>query len=285
MLPGWSGTAVPLTAVARLKARTTSGPASHPPASRLQHSPTLIAEPPARRAPPSPAVPAAAPPLRAAPPPPRAHSASSDSLLTAGSRAARARANRPLPRPSRRLARNASAAAAGCGRGCSSAAGCCCGGGGEEPPSALLQQLAAISASSDALLGDMRKTFKSRFDRSGLLLELSTRYLLVGTCDSRFSGTARFDGDEVVYAFEHPTHRHVEMHMRYADMAGVRASPAAAGRGPELRFRIVNQLSYFTREYDPANEAHDLRIGFAAEADLDRFREDVLPHVLRLARS
>ena len=58
----------------------------------------------------------------------------------------------------------------------------------------------------------------------------------------------------------------------------------SAGRGPELRFRIVNELAYFTREYDPANEAHDLRIGFASDADLARFRNEVLPGVLRQAR-
>ena len=82
----------------------------------------------------------------------------------------------------------------------------------------LSEQLAACSASSDTIIADMKKTFKSRFDREGLLLEVPTRYLHVGRCESQFGGIARFFGHEVVYAFEHPHHRHVEMHMRYADM-------------------------------------------------------------------
>ena len=133
----------------------------------------------------------------------------------------------------------------------------------------------------------MKKTFKSRFDREGLLLEVPTRYLHVGRCESQFGGIARFFGHEVVYAFEHPHHRHVEMHMRYADMAQPSTAPMGRGVGrgrgrgaPEFRFRIVNELAYFTREYDPANEAHDLRIGFLSAEDATAFREQVLPTVL-----
>ena len=165
----------------------------------------------------------------------------------------------------------------------------------EEPPSALRLALQSSFTSSDALIRDMRATFKSRFDKSEQLLQLSTRYLLVGSCGSRCAGCAKFLPTKVIYAFEHPTHRQVEMHMAYKDMAGVRLQPAtapAAGRGGsagagrllELRFRIDHQLSYFTREYDPANEAHDLRIGFLSEADAGAFRERVLEHVLKSCR-
>ena len=177
-----------------------------------------------------------------------------------------------------------------------------------EPPSALLQQLAKCSASSDALIQSMRKTITSRFDRSEVLLRLNTRYLLVGTCDSRFVGVAHFLPSKVVYAFEHPLHRQVEMHMAYADMLGVRLQPpssggaraAAAGNAIggtsgggssnraadlELRFRIGRELSYFTREYDCTNAAHELRIGFSSAGDLDQFRKLVLPNVLMLAQA
>ena len=145
----------------------------------------------------------------------------------------------------------------------------------------MLQQLARLSASSDALISDMRKTFKSRVAQSDLLLRLSTRYLLVGRCDSRFAGVAKFLPTKVVYAFEHPTHRHVEMHMAYKDMRGVRVQPATvpAAEG-ELRFRIDGPLAYFTREYDPTDETHDLRIGFERGADVARFRSEVLEHLL-----
>ncbi len=123
----------------------------------------------------------------------------------------------------------------------------------------------------------MRKTFKSRFDRSDVVLQVPTRYLQVGTCGNRFSGVARFEPSEVIYCFDHPQHRQVEMHMRYKDMEGVSAD------GPELRFRVVNVLSYFTPEYDPSNSAHDLRIGFEKESDLYAFREKVLPLMLQVS--
>ena len=170
----------------------------------------------------------------------------------------------------------------------------------DEPPSALLQQLAKLSASSDSLIRDMRKTINSRFDRTEVVLQLNTRYLLVGKCDSRFAGIAHFLPTKVVYAFEHPLHRHVEMHMAYADMLGVRLQPPsvgaaggarvaagvtiASGAAPlELRFRIGAPLNYFSREYDCNDQAHDLRIGFANAADLDRFKQLALPHLERLS--
>ena len=142
----------------------------------------------------------------------------------------------------------------------------------------------------------MKASFKSRVDQSDVLLQLSTRYLLVGTCGSRCAGVAKFLPHKVLYSFEHPTHRQVEMHMSYKDMIGVRMQPATApvaGRGSsakggrlfELRFRIGKQLAYFTREYDAANEQHDLRIGFLSEADATAFREQVLPSVLQTCRS
>ena len=75
---------------------------------------------------------------------------------------------------------------------------------------------------------------------------------------------------------------------------GVRTQPASApsvGRGGsagrarvELRFRIDHPLSYFTREYDPSNPQHDLRIGFASEADATAFRERVLDAMLELSQ-
>jgi hypothetical protein len=176
----------------------------------------------------------------------------------------------------------------------------------ESPPSALLQQLARCSASSDTLIRDMRK-IQTRFDRSEVVLKLSTRYLLVGTCDSRFAGLAHFLPTKVVYAFEHPQHRHVEMHMRYEDMLGVRLQPASTGGANgsgassgrattagvtigggsaaqlEFRFRIGAPLAYFSREYDHNNTTHDLRIGFLSAADLRQFEQLVLPHVHALA--
>ena len=142
----------------------------------------------------------------------------------------------------------------------------------------------------------MKATFKSRVDKADLLLQLNTRYLFVGTCDSHCSGLAKFLPDKVIYAFEHPTHRVVEMHMAYKDMVGVRMQPASAppfsrsgrrsgGGQLELRFRIGGPLSYFTREYDPANPSHDLRIGFLQEEDAVSFRERVLPSVLERCRA
>ena len=154
----------------------------------------------------------------------------------------------------------------------------------------LSEQLAACSASSDTIIADMKKTFKSRFDREGLLLEVPTRYLHVGRCESQFGGIARFFSHEVVYAFEHPHHRHVEMHMRYADMAQPSTAPMGRGVGrgrgrgaPEFRFRIVNELAYFTREYDPTNPAHRLAIGFTTSADLRRVEAEVYPCVVAAA--
>ena len=155
----------------------------------------------------------------------------------------------------------------------------------EGPPSALLQQLAKCSASTDALISSMR-SIQTRFDRAEVVLQLSTRYLLVGKCDSRFAGIAHFLPTKVVYAFEHPIHRNVEMHMAYADMAGVRLQPASSkGSGAQLefRFRISNALAYFTRDYDHHNEAHDLRIGFGSAADLRQFEQLALPHIQGLA--
>ena len=149
----------------------------------------------------------------------------------------------------------------------------------EEPPSALRQQLARSIASSDKLMDEMRQMSK-RVDPAELLLQVPTRYLLVGTCDSRFAGVAKFLPTKIVYAFEHPEHRKVEMHMAYEHMRGVLPRLGGGGGAPgELRFRIVNPLAYFSREYDHTNEAHDLRIGFESVADFRRFEAKVLPHV------
>ena len=72
----------------------------------------------------------------------------------------------------------------------------------------------------------------------------------------------------------------------------LRLRTAAAGRGvgrgrgrgaPEFRFRIVNELAYFTREYDPTNPAHRLAIGFTTSADLRRFEAEVYPCVVAAA--
>ena len=145
---------------------------------------------------------------------------------------------------------------------------------------------------SDALINDMKATFNARFDKSEQQLFLWTRYLLVGKCGSRLAGRAKFLSAKVIYSFEHPIHRQVEMHMAYKDMVGVRLQPSTApavGRGGsaghgrllELRFRIDHQLSYFTRDYDPADATHDLRVGFLSVADATAFRERVYPSVLQ----
>ncbi|KAL1510561.1 hypothetical protein AB1Y20_006862 [Prymnesium parvum] len=152
-------------------------------------------------------------------------------------------------------------------------------------PSPLLESLAKCQEDSDKLMSALHTTFKSRYDRGDLLLEVRTKYLLVGTCDSRFAGVARFHHDEVVYRFEHPIHRQVEMHMRYADMLAVRTawSGMNGSRTPELCFRIRNQLGYFSREYDSSNAAHELKIGFCREADMLQLQELAMPRIHALA--
>lgn len=87
----------------------------------------------------------------------------------------------------------------------------------------------------------------------------------------------------MTYAFEHPHHRHVEMHMRYADMLNPRLV-SGAGAAPELQFRIGRPLEYFAREYDHANPRHHLALGFASRPDAQRFTELVLPLLLARAK-
>lgn len=147
------------------------------------------------------------------------------------------------------------------------------------PRGSLLEQLAQCQANSASLISEMNSTFKSRRDRSGMLLSLTTRSLRVGTCAHRFAGTARFFDTHVVYAFDHPRHRQVEMQMWYRDMA----SPAAAGGGTTFSFRILRRLEYFDREYDFTDPAHELRLEFLTEGDARAFRQRVLPHVQGLA--
>jgi len=65
------------------------------------------------------------------------------------------------------------------------------------PRGTLLEQLAQCQANTDALISDMQSSFKSRYDRTGLLLQLPARHLHVGRCDSQFAGTARFFDDQV----------------------------------------------------------------------------------------
>lgn len=144
----------------------------------------------------------------------------------------------------------------------------------------MLEQLAQCQANSASLITEMNSTFKSRRDRSGMLLTLTTRSLRVGTCAHRFAGTARFFETHVVYAFDHPRHRQVEMQMWYRDMA----SPAAAG-GTTFSFRILRRLEYFDREYDFTDPGHELRLEFLSEEDGRAFRQRVLPHVLGMAAS
>lgn len=151
------------------------------------------------------------------------------------------------------------------------------------PRGTLLEKLAQCQANSDSLISDMQSTFKSRFDRSGLLLQVQSKHLHVGRCDSQFAGTARFMGEELVYKFEHPHHRQVEMHMKYADMHHPRLQTSPAGV-PELRFRINRELVYFAREYEHANPAHQLALGFVTKADASKFSEGVLPQLLARAK-
>ncbi len=91
----------------------------------------------------------------------------------------------------------------------------------------------------------MNSTFKSRHDRSGLLLSLTTRSLTVGSCGDRYAGTARFFDEKLVYAFEHPRHGKIEMHMSYADMSSI--SSSAGARASEFVFRIDRQVVYVLR--------------------------------------
>ena len=140
----------------------------------------------------------------------------------------------------------------------------------EGNPTQLQQQMARSVSSSEDLLRRMRSTFARRFDPSELLLQLPTRHLLVGKCKSQHAGTAKFLTHKVIYAFEHPVHRHVEMHMAYSDMVNVRVLLQGA-TGGQLCFRIASALAYFTREYDHTNQSHELRIGFLSDADFQRF--------------
>ena len=50
------------------------------------------------------------------------------------------------------------------------------------PRGTLLDQLAQCQANADSLISDMNSTFKSRYDRTGLLLLLPARHLHVGRC-------------------------------------------------------------------------------------------------------
>ena len=50
------------------------------------------------------------------------------------------------------------------------------------PRGTLLDQLAQCQANADSLISDMHSTFKSRYDRTGLLLLLPARHLHVGRC-------------------------------------------------------------------------------------------------------
>lgn len=151
-------------------------------------------------------------------------------------------------------------------------------------PKGLMHTSFLIQEESNRLISSMRTTFKSRHDRSDVLLTLSTKYLLVGTCEQRFSGTARFYQHEVVYSFDHPVHRQVEMHMKYIDMDSIRvqnnsSTVSTVGRNPELCFKIRNQLSYFVREYDPSDTSHELILGFRSASDLQELETRVLPHI------
>uniref|UniRef100_A0A7S3FIT7 Uncharacterized protein n=1 Tax=Haptolina ericina TaxID=156174 RepID=A0A7S3FIT7_9EUKA len=71
-----------------------------------------------------------------------------------------------------------------------------------------------------------------------------------------------------------------------AALGGAASGGAASGgaRSPELRFRVVNPLAYFAREYDPTDVRHQLRIGFTSEADLLLLIGRILPHIRTLAR-
>jgi hypothetical protein len=152
---------------------------------------------------------------------------------------------------------------------------------GGKPLGSLLEQLAQCQANSASLISEMNSTFKSRRDRSDMLLTLTTRSLRVGTCAHRFAGTARFFDTHVVYAFDHPRHRQVEMQMWYRDMA----SPAAPTGGTTFSFRVLRRLEYFDREYDFTDPAHELRLEFLNDEDGRTFRQRVLAHVQRVAAS
>lgn len=149
-------------------------------------------------------------------------------------------------------------------------------------------------ANSSSLVNEMQNTFKSSHAPGSQLLQLRTRCLKVGRCGNEFAGVARFYPTEVVYTFDHPIHRKVEMHMRYGDMIEPRlmrtragsSSGSGGGRGERrFSFRINKRLEYFSREYDPADPEHQLHLHFQSDADASQFEQRALPHILTLSAS
>ena len=87
------------------------------------------------------------------------------------------------------------------------------------PRGSLLEQLAQCQANTDSLISDMNSTFKSRYDRTGLLLVLPARHLHVGMCGSQppcnptcsrlqpyvlEAAALRVSGSSSVYSRPHP---------------------------------------------------------------------------------
>ena len=223
---------------------------AHPPMSRVQR-PVLPAAAPA---------PAAAPPASAAAPPAAAP--------PSGASAAKA------------------AAAARNGRGGSTAAPPLT----RRPAVALRAAFAACSASSDTIIADMKKTFKKAASTARACCWRCRR----GTCTSGAARASLEDrallrprGCLRLRAPAPPPRRDAHALCRHGaafHSADERGVGRGRGRGaPEFRFRIVNELAYFTREYDPTNPAHRLAIGFTTSADLRRFEAEVYPCVVAAA--
>ena len=69
------------------------------------------------------------------------------------------------------------------------------------PRGTLLEQLAQCQTNTDSLISDLNITFKSRYDRTGLLLVLPARHLHVGRCGSQ-SGLPPYVFEDATYVLE-----------------------------------------------------------------------------------
>eukprot|EP00743_Colponemidia_sp_Colp-15_P006265 GILK01006741.1.p1 GENE.GILK01006741.1~~GILK01006741.1.p1 ORF type:complete len:254 (+),score=25.07 GILK01006741.1:61-822(+) len=149
----------------------------------------------------------------------------------------------------------------------------------------LSEQLARVGQEADALTNQLKQkngltsspssSSSSSFfsPSSSTILELPCRDFVVGKTRSNFPCTVKFFSDRVVYVFQHPTQKRIDMEMYYRDMEDVKCSDKLR----TWRFRIGRDLEFFASDYDWRNSLHCLSLRFDSSCSLLEIRSKICP--------
>ena len=140
----------------------------------------------------------------------------------------------------------------------------------------LSEQLALIGNSAESINSKLCSKFG--LEQSSALLRTPAKSFIVGKLTAKHPSPVAFFRDRCTYSFFHPFQsKEIQMVMYYRDMQGVRVSAVSQ----TLSFRLDKVLQQFGRDYNPANPAHRISIGFNSAHDMSLLQGQVMKYVKR----